>query len=111
MNELAVIMRSLGMNVTKTELTNYMKSKGGKMAFADFLDVMHTHSTKENLPKELLDAFRSWDPHRRGVIPARDLWHILVNWGEKLSQREGMHTSKNRNLVVFFTIFLIFSHF
>lgn len=21
----------------------YMKSKGGKMAFADFLDVMHTH--------------------------------------------------------------------
>ena len=44
MNELAVIMRSLGMNPTKTELTAYMKQKNGKMAFADFLDVMHTHS-------------------------------------------------------------------
>ncbi len=32
MNELAVIMRSLGMNVTKTELTNYMKSKNGKIS-------------------------------------------------------------------------------
>ena len=32
MNELAVIMRSLGMNPTKTELTNYMREKNGKLA-------------------------------------------------------------------------------
>ena len=89
MNELAVIMRSLGMNPTKTELTTYMKGKNGKLAFADFLDVMHTHSSKENLPKELLDAFRCGDPQRKGVIPARDLRRILIKWGEKLSSKEG----------------------
>ena len=29
------------------------------------------------------------DPGRKGVIKAKDLWHILVKWGEKLSPREG----------------------
>lgn len=80
------------MNPTKTELTAYMRQKNGKMAFADFLDVMHTHSSKENLPKELLDAFKCSDPQRKGVIPARDLKHILVKWGEQLSSREGTLT-------------------
>ena len=61
-----------------------------KLAFADFLDVMHTHSSKENLPKELLDAFRCGDPQRKGVIPARDLRRILIKWGEKLSSKEGI---------------------
>ena len=78
------------MNPTKTELTTYMKGKNGKLAFADFLDVMHTHSSKENLPKELLDAFRCGDPQRKGVIPARDLRRILIKWGEKLSSKEGI---------------------
>ena len=59
------------------------------MAFADFLDVMHQHSVKESLPKELLQAFRGSDPRGKGSIPAKDLWHILVKWGEKLSPREG----------------------
>ena len=30
------------------------------------------------------------DPGRKGVIKAKDLWHILVKWGEKLSPREGV---------------------
>lgn len=89
MDELTVIMRSLGMSPTIAELRDYMKQKGGKMAFADFLDVMHQNSTKENIPKELLAAFRGSDPNKKGVIPAKDLWHILVKWGEKVSPREG----------------------
>ena len=35
-----------------------MREKGGKMSFADFLDTMHTHSKKESVPRELLEAFR-----------------------------------------------------
>ena len=53
MDKLTVIMRSLGMSPTIAELRAYMKDKGGKMAFADFLDVMHTHSKKESIPREL----------------------------------------------------------
>ena len=33
------------------------------------------------------------DPGRKGVIKAKDLWHILVKWGEKLSPREGIQIS------------------
>jgi len=88
MDELTVIMRSLGMSPTITELKAYMKDKGGKITFADFLDIMHSHSKKENIPKELIEAFRGMDPQRRGTIPARDLKHILAKWGEKLSSRE-----------------------
>ena len=45
---------------------------------------------QENIPKELVEAFRGMDPGRKGVIKAKDLWHILVKWGEKLSPREGI---------------------
>merc|ERR1712123_428092 len=97
MDELTIIMRSLGMSPTITELKTYMKDKGGKLALADFLEIMHTHSKKESIPKELLEAFRGMDPSKKGTIPAKDLWHILVKWGEKLSPREGKKSSLTSN--------------
>lgn len=93
MNELAVIMRSLGMNPTKTELTNYMRQKNSKMAFSDFLEIMHSHTSvtsAETLPRELLQAFKNYDEKKRGVIHAKDLRRILTRWGEHLSPKEGM---------------------
>ncbi|CAB4056757.1 CALM [Lepeophtheirus salmonis] len=61
-DELGLIMRSLGMSPTLLELKEYMKAKnGGKMNFADFLEVVHKHSSKEDIPKEILDAFRDMD--------------------------------------------------
>ena len=77
------------MSPTITELKTYMKDKGGKLAFADFLQIMHDHSKKESIPNELIEAFRGMDTSKKGTIPAKDLWHILVKWGEKLSPREG----------------------
>merc|ERR1712126_524837 len=53
MDELTVIMRSLGMSPTITELKSYMRDKKGKLSFADFLEIMHNHSKKERIPKEL----------------------------------------------------------
>ena len=40
--------------------------------------------------KELTEAFKGMDPTGKGYIKSKDLWHILVKWGEKLSPREGM---------------------
>lgn len=87
-DELTIIMRSLGMSPTITELKKYYKDKGGQISFADFLDIMHTHTKRENIPQEILDAFRACDPSNRGVISVRDLKHILQGWGEKLNPRE-----------------------
>lgn len=63
---------------------------GGKMSFADFLEAMHLQTTAENLPKEVIDAFQAGDTSRSGTIPARHLAHMLLRWGEKLSNKEGI---------------------
>jgi hypothetical protein len=65
-------------------------SSGGKMSFADFLDVMHIHSRAEDLPREVVDAFKAADPAKKGTIPARQLRHMLLHWGEQLSTKEGV---------------------
>ena len=59
------------------------------MTFAEFLDVMHQHTKQEKIPKEIVQAFKGHDTARRGMIPARNLKHILLRWGECLSPREG----------------------
>ncbi|XP_054258022.1 calmodulin-like protein 4 [Macrosteles quadrilineatus] len=88
LDELTVIMRSLGMSPTSSELKGYLKEKGGKMSFPDFLKVMHNHSRSENLPKEVVDAFRAADTGKKGMIPATQLRHMLLHWGEQLSTKE-----------------------
>ncbi|KAL1122814.1 hypothetical protein AAG570_003140, partial [Ranatra chinensis] len=88
LDELTVIMRSLGMSPTIAELKGYLKEKGGRMSFPDFLKVMHAHSQVEKLPKEVIDAFRAADTAKRGVMPANQLKHMLLHWGEQLSACE-----------------------
>lgn len=58
------------------------------MSFADFLEVMHVHSRAEDLPREVVNAFKAADTQGRGVIPAKQLRHMLQNWGECLSSKE-----------------------
>ena len=82
-------MRSLRTSPTLPELKLYMKSKNGKMSFADFLEVMHTHTLKEKSTIEIQKAFKAADPDGRGKMSAKELRHILSGWGEKLSAREG----------------------
>ena len=60
---------------------------GGKLSFADFLDVMHTHSKRERIPNEIEEAFQAWDTRKTGQISTRDLKHILCQWGEKLEPK------------------------
>jgi len=101
MNELAVIMRSLGMNPTKTELTNYMRQKNSKMAFSDFLEIMHSHTSvtsAETLPRELLQAFKNYDEKSKKMIPAKDLRRILTRWGEHLSPKEVDQVFREANI-------------
>jgi len=81
-------MRSLGLSPTIQELVSYLKQKNGKMSFADFLDIMHQHSSVENLPDEVIAAFRAADPQNKGTISAKQLRNLLQNWGEGLSVRE-----------------------
>lgn len=82
-------MRSLRTSPTSHELKSYLKSKNGKIYFADFLEIMHVHSVKENSSKDIQAAFKAADTNRRGLISYKDLKHYLSGWGEKLTSREG----------------------
>lgn len=70
-----------------------MKSKNEKISFADFLEIMHTHTTKENATKDLKAAFKAADTNGRGTISSKELRQILSGWGERLSTREGSETA------------------
>ena len=63
--------------VIQMEVINFNLFLGGKMSFPDFLDVMHKHSQVENIPDEILKAFKGHDPKNTGSIPAKELKHIL----------------------------------
>ena len=71
-------------------------SAGGKMSFPEFLKVMHKQSQVEEVPREVVEAFKAGDPHRRGVVSATHLRHLLVHWGEQLSPREGKSSLTHR---------------
>lgn len=86
---LKVIMRSLRTSPTPPELKLYLKSKNGKISFADFLDIMHTHTLKEKSMKDIQAAFKAADTSGRGVISYKELYHILCEWGDRLSPKEG----------------------
>ncbi|XP_065164547.1 calmodulin-like protein 4 [Atheta coriaria] len=88
LDELTLIMRSLGLSPTISELATYLKQKGGKMIFSDFVEVMLIHSRAEDLPREVVNAFKAADPHGRGTVPAKQLRNMLQNWGECLSSKE-----------------------
>uniref|UniRef100_A0A2P2I4N4 Calmodulin-like protein 4 n=1 Tax=Hirondellea gigas TaxID=1518452 RepID=A0A2P2I4N4_9CRUS len=88
LDQLTVIMRSLGMSPTISELKKYFKEKGGVMNFPDFLDVMHQHGGQQNVAGEILAAFRATDPNNTKQISTKQLRHTLLHWGERLSTRE-----------------------
>ena len=70
-------------------MKQYLKSKNGKISFADFLEVMHTHTKKENSSKDIDAAFMASNPNKSRTIPEKQLRHILENTGERLSSKEG----------------------
>lgn len=70
-------------------MNQYLKSKNGKISFADFLEVMHTHTQKENSSKDIDAAFMASNPNKSRTISEKQLRHILQNTGEKLSAKEG----------------------
>ncbi|KAK0162864.1 hypothetical protein PV327_006606 [Microctonus hyperodae] len=100
LDELTIIMRSLGLSPTIAELNKYLKDKNGKMSFADFLEVMHLQTRAEDLPREVIDAFRAGDNSRSGKIPSNQLAHMLLNWGEKLSNKEVEQIFREANVTL-----------
>lgn len=54
LDEITVIMRSLGLSPTINELASYLRQKNGKITFADFLEASLINIGQDKLPLQIL---------------------------------------------------------
>ena len=61
-----------------------------KVSFPEFLDILlnFKSKTKTNWKEEILAAFKAYDNSGKGYISMKDLRHIMLRTGEKLSPPE-----------------------
>ncbi|CAK8543507.1 unnamed protein product [Lathyrus sativus] len=90
-DELTTTIKSLGVNPTKEEIQNMVTEVDingrGSIAFEEFLNIMST-KMKENISKELKDAFRVFDRDQDEYISAIELKDVMMRLGERLTDEE-----------------------
>ncbi|KAL9985162.1 hypothetical protein ACROYT_G007532 [Oculina patagonica] len=89
-NELGLIMRSLGENITHSEIAAFMKKAGKqKVRFPEFLRMMAEQRGKNiNTEHEILAAFTALDRKKTGVVSRKQLQHLMTGTGDKLTTGE-----------------------
>lgn len=100
--ELGLIMRSLGRAPTELEVKEYQKSvdKGdGSFNIDGLMDVMvRSYKSLDEEEEAILSAFRVFDKEGSGKIDADELRHIFVTLGDALTQEEVTESLKLANI-------------
>ncbi|XP_069110890.1 uncharacterized protein [Argopecten irradians] len=90
--ELGTVMRSLGQHPTESDLKdmiNEVDTDGsGTIDFPEFLSMMVRTLKDSPDHEELLEAFRVFDKDGNGFINAKELRHVMISLGEKLTEEE-----------------------
>ncbi len=60
----------------------------GSIDFPEFLSLMARKMKDTDTEEELVEAFRVFDRDGNGLISAAELWHVMTNLGEKLTDEE-----------------------
>jgi len=88
-SDIGTMMRSLGMNPTEAEIRQIVKEiPGGKVDLPSFLKIMQKANTTRIAEKEIIEAFKVFDPSNTGFISIAELRHVLTILGEKLTNEE-----------------------
>ena len=60
-----------------------------KINFPEFLEIMWKMMQKSRNPeRDIFEAFKVYDTKKQGVISMKDLKHVMMRTGEKLSQQD-----------------------
>ena len=84
-HQLKVILRALGFDVKKSEVTlmakEYDIEESGRIGFDDFTDIMQRKYAERDPIQEALKAFRLFDEEGKGKISIHDLKRVSRELG------------------------------
>jgi calmodulin len=92
--DLGIVMRSLGVNPTEAEITDWIKeldqNAPGAIDFQEFLSIMSRkmETTVVNEEEEILAAIKIFDVDGSGVMNPAQFKHLLLNIGDKPNDDE-----------------------
>jgi len=90
--ELGTVLRSLGIHASDDEKKGFIEkfdNKGeGKIYFTQFLEIIVTKITETKPEEEILEAFRTFDPEKKKVIPVNTFKEILRTYSKNINENE-----------------------
>ncbi|KAF4956141.1 hypothetical protein FSARC_11671 [Fusarium sarcochroum] len=91
-NELGVVMRSLGQNPSDAELHDMINevdvNRSGAIEFLEFLAMMSHKTKEEDYEREILEAFMIFDRDEDGFISVDELRRTMSTIGENITDDE-----------------------
>ncbi|XP_028141195.1 calmodulin-like [Diabrotica virgifera virgifera] len=90
--EFCTIMRVFGQTQYEIELEEMFRAadvgEKGTINFGEFLGIMKQHYVEDKTSEGINEAFRAFDPLRKGIIPADDLREYMMAYGDHLTEEE-----------------------
>lgn len=92
LEEMGIIVRSLGQTPTQSEL-EAMKNEAdpdetGRVDYPDFLSLFAKYQKEPISEQEILNTFEELDDQNKGIVTMKRLKHLLSTFGEVLTEEE-----------------------
>mmetsp|Transcript_67659 Transcript_67659/g.60790 ORF Transcript_67659/g.60790 Transcript_67659/m.60790 type:complete len:164 (+) Transcript_67659:156-647(+) len=100
--EVAAILKKLGFDLSKEEITDIMcsldENGDGVMDFGEFVDMMNRRLSLNSQRKELRDTFNVFDKNGDGKISFEELKEVLIGLGEEVTDKDVRDMIKEADL-------------
>jgi len=91
-DELGIVMRSLGRDMTREELLSVIaevdEDGSGEIEFPEFIRLIAAKMKNVDSVEEMREAFLVFDQDKSGSVSASELKHVMNNLGEQVTDQE-----------------------